>query len=426
MSEPRARRGGLIPFAIWTLICLLSVGTFAKDIVPGSVAGLGLNQIVLLGLLPIMSLLSLYSGAGRLLVGPLPMLLLVGAGWAALSAVWSQNPIGSLVKGLTLVMVVLSVAWVVVRLNAKQVVQGILLGAVIALVISLVAVILLPNLAGTTDFHPGAWRGIYGQKNVLGRGALIATAISMVLAMTERSVGKRLGYALVGAFALFMLLRSTSATALLAVGLFFVGYPFFLALSRAPTAIRLLATIALFIGLVLLVPAATTAVGAAAGELGRDASLTGRVPLWIFALGEIAKRPLLGYGFDAYFLGTPESDAYLLAHLRWVPEMAHNGLIDLLLELGIVGAVIVFSSVIALLARVSKASLNPYTRSLVIATFLLMLFMNITESNFFRPSNLLWIMFIVAALRVHYEGVVRMSNAARQPRPRPVRMEQRA
>jgi O-antigen ligase len=62
----------------------------------------------------------------------------------------------------------------------------------------------------------------------------------------------------------------------------------------------------------------------------------------------------------------------------------------------------------------------------VIATFLLMLFMNITESNFFRPSNLLWIMFIVAALRVHYEGVVRMSNAARQPRPRPVRMEQRA
>jgi exopolysaccharide production protein ExoQ len=64
-------------------------------------------------------------------------------------------------------------------------------------------------------------------------------------------------------------------------------------------------------------------------------TLTGRLPLWSMALQFVAERPILGYGFYSFW--TPAHIQYFSQRLDWdVPE-SHNGYIELLLSLGLVG-----------------------------------------------------------------------------------------
>jgi exopolysaccharide production protein ExoQ len=71
--------------------------------------------------------------------------------------------------------------------------------------------------------------------------------------------------------------------------------------------------------------------------LGRDATLTGRTRLWDILLPVIAKRPILGYGYDAFWAGIkPDVISVWIEAGRLVP-VADNGYIDLCLSLGLAG-----------------------------------------------------------------------------------------
>jgi hypothetical protein len=71
--------------------------------------------------------------------------------------------------------------------------------------------------------------------------------------------------------------------------------------------------------------------------LGRDATLTGRTRLWDILLPVIGNRPILGYGYDAFWAGMkPEVLSVWIEAGRLVP-VADNGYFDLCLSLGIVG-----------------------------------------------------------------------------------------
>jgi O-antigen ligase len=158
------------------------------------------------------------------------------------------------------------------------------------------------------------------------------------------------------------------------------------------------------------IPAATLAIQNIAGSLGRSADLTGRVPLWAFVIEEISKKPLFGYGLDAFFI--KEREGYIMSRLNWVTDHAHNGLIDLAVELGLVGAVLgvmVFYSFGALLA---KSRLREESFVLCAATWMMVLFMNLTESNYFRPSNILWLLLICSAAAILHEGTSRPKRSS--------------
>jgi O-antigen ligase len=75
---------------------------------------------------------------------------------------------------------------------------------------------------------------------------------------------------------------------------------------------------------------------------GRDAntyqSLSGRIPLWQACMEYVALRPRTGYGFDSFW--TPEHIRIISAKEGWTIPMSHNGYIELLLSLGIIGLVL--------------------------------------------------------------------------------------
>src|SRR5690606_33883518 len=133
--------------------------------------------------------------------------------------------------------------------------------------------------------------------------------------------------------------------------------------------------------------------------LGRDATLTGRTLLWVLVLGEIRERPWLGYGYGGYWLGWDGPSAFVWQAVGWMPPSAHNGYLDAVLDLGLVGLVIAMAGIGGVLVREVRglrSARTPAQRWPVL--FLLMyLVYNSVESILVRRNNLLWILCVAVA-----------------------------
>lgn len=73
------------------------------------------------------------------------------------------------------------------------------------------------------------------------------------------------------------------------------------------------------------------------GFLGKDETLTGRTDLWYYVNICISQKPLLGWGFSAFWSALNPAAHEISANLGWQVPNAHNGLLELLLELGGLG-----------------------------------------------------------------------------------------
>jgi O-antigen ligase len=133
--------------------------------------------------------------------------------------------------------------------------------------------------------------------------------------------------------------------------------------------------------------------------LGKSSDLSGRTTIWAVSLLSIAKRPLLGYGFHGFWRENAEAltaRAFIPNH--WDAPHAHNGYIETLLELGIVGLVIVMGGFLLLLARGfrryqatgDRADLWP------VMLALMFFFYNISEAMGMAENTIGWILFTAA------------------------------
>ncbi|MGY3611533.1 O-antigen ligase family protein, partial [Bradyrhizobium sp. Lot11] len=64
--------------------------------------------------------------------------------------------------------------------------------------------------------------------------------------------------------------------------------------------------------------------------LGKDATLTGRVPLWELVDREISDRWMLGYGYQAFWTIDNPKATHIWLMLGWAAPHAHNGYRDIL------------------------------------------------------------------------------------------------
>jgi len=90
--------------------------------------------------------------------------------------------------------------------------------------------------------------------------------------------------------------------------------------------------------------------------LGRDedaTSLTGRVPLWTELATYVARRPLIGYGYDSFW--NADHIGEISETMEWAINGGHCGYLDLLLSVGAIGAVLVVSCVVLGLRRALRA-----------------------------------------------------------------------
>lgn len=130
---------------------------------------------------------------------------------------------------------------------------------------------------------------------------------------------------------------------------------------------------------------------------GRDMTLTGRTDLWEELLKIGSNHIVLGSGFGGFWLG--DRLPILWAKFEWGPESAHNGYIDVYLELGLIGLFIVGAIMVSTFRNIlNRMEYNFEYGSFRLVAFILILLYNITESSLAKPTSLIWFLFLLIAI----------------------------
>jgi exopolysaccharide production protein ExoQ len=129
--------------------------------------------------------------------------------------------------------------------------------------------------------------------------------------------------------------------------------------------------------------------------LGRNLTLTGRTELWAAVL-ELQKNPLLGTGFESFWLGQRLDELWKV--FWWCPLQAHNGYIEIYLNLGLVGIFLYLGQFLGTFQKIQRDLLQRFEFARLRLAFLLAIIVyNYTEAAFDNLS-FVWTMFFLIAI----------------------------
>lgn len=327
---------------------------------------------------------------GALLLAPLLLL-------AFASIQWSILPDVSLRRAVALGFTSLFGLWLAARFEWRELL-GLIAGAFLALALASVATVLVaPGWAIDHDIHPGAWKGLWDEKNSLGRMMTLGALACACAAAAQPA--RRLLWGGAAALCVALVAFSHSTTSLL--GLLVAGAALITAGGLRRGGVKTVAT----------AWAALTVVGVAGGLfalapdfvfglLGKDASLTGRTEIWDAVLRQVHERPWLGYGYGAFWADREGPVGFVRSEVDWLTPTAHNGWLELLLGVGWVGAIlfavhllVTCASAVWALARGREA----YWIAGFIALFVLF---SLSESTILQQNDLSWALYVMTAAKL--------------------------
>ncbi|MEL6567599.1 MAG: O-antigen ligase [Pseudomonadota bacterium] len=414
--ETSPRSGIAMPVWVALVVCLVlfSEGAFQRLVAP-EVEAEG-NPILRFMWLPVYGVVfalgfTRAADIARLALRMPALVLLVM--FAAISFLWSIDPSLSLRRGIGLVATTLFGLYLAIRFDWRELL--VLFGSLwLGLCcINFVAGWVAPSFARDYEIHIGAWRGFWFEKNTMGghmaRASMIFGALLLVNPGRWRiwSLGLFLSAALV--------LLSTSTTSLiatlLAFGVVVAGWA--LQGRAAMSVIGVWGGVALagaLAAFIALQPEVFLSV------FGKDPSLTGRTDIWSALLDAIAQRPLLGYGYGAFWGVESEPAYWVRVTVNWEAPTAHNGWLEITLALGLVGLACFAVSFLATLGR-ALAHLPNHRFGLYAVGFLAQLALfSISESLLMELNSFVWINYVaVAAILVQglsRDGIVEHRSGA--------------
>ncbi len=312
--------------------------------------------------------------------------------WCLLTVFWSQHPFVSFKRFiLYLSTCTVPLAVLLYSRNSDWLLKFFHYFLGIYLLISIAAVFTLPM--AREDF--GAWLGMASSKNELGQICIIALIIFCVnFFKIETLRGKSLTIFLI-CIALTLLVGSKSSTALftgfILVGIwatFYIGKLFEpIGASKAVSVIAIFFMLILFFSIVFF---ALDFIGSFLGGAGEDLTLTGRTDLWVDIWNETEKHLLHGAGFRGFWVIDSPRLAKLYEIYIWLPIQAHNGYLDIVNEVGIIGGLIFLMVLISFFNNLSKSKSSTVWKWIIVAA----IFINITESKFISPKTVMSVMFI--------------------------------
>jgi O-antigen ligase len=250
----------------------------------------------------------------------------------------------------------------------------------------------------SVDLAP-AWYGVFSHKNELGRMMVLSILVFVVLLKSrpEKKGLLRLGCGL--AFLLLLLSRSTTSAVVLAAMLAF--FPISSALRRHLKGVVKAVLVICAMG-ALGIYWAGDSLWEIPELFGKDITLTGRLQLWILSTVMALRQPWLGYGYNAFWLGPGSPSERLWTVMSWEAPHAHNGLLELWLQLGLLG-VCVFLAGFSLYFVRAIGLLRRFEQPEAVWPFLflvLMVLANLTEAMILSRNNIFWILYTALAVTI--------------------------
>ena len=277
------------------------------------------------------------------------------------------------------------------------------------LVASLLFGVVMPEHAihqESTGVLAGAWHGLSSHKNGLGDLAGIGMILCLHAWLTREAPWPRVVLGLLVAAACLLLSRSaTSMVAALFAQMFMV------LLLWMPRSLQryvpwlvglfLLGLLAYSVAILQIVPGSGTLLRPLSAITGKDMTFTGRTMIWQIMAMHVLQHPWLGTGYGAYWIfpvpGTLTFD--YMRRLHFYPGSAHNGYLDIMNDLGIVGALVLIGFLAFFVWQGLKLMrTNRALASLYLALFLHQAIANLSESRWLSAFSVDFVIMTVATL----------------------------
>jgi len=367
---------------------LSGAGQSKDNVIQGQTQNLVWTSAVLL-------LIGTNAGSVRRAVQGNPLFVSIGA-VAALSSLWSQDPALSLRRGIFLLLSTLFAHYLSSKYPPGRQLRLVEIAGLVASCSSVAMVFMFPAYGVDHMVHAGAWQGIYTHKNICAMAmllflatqfghrkkaiTLVRTGYICLLAATLYLTQSRSGWVVaIGLCAIMELLRKIARFKLRDRT---IGYAIAACLIAMSAAVLL------------------TNAGSLLQALGRDATLSGRTDIWNAVWNSIMQRPLLGYGYAAFWRGLQGASADIILELGWAVPHAHSGILDLWLQLGLVGVIIFAASLVFAvkdMATCLRAD-RPGCVDWYVATVALVIMFSVTESLLLSDQSLSWLLYVLACL----------------------------
>ncbi len=331
----------------------------------------------------------------------LPILLVLLLAWCLLSALWAGEPDVTLRRAGLAVVLVLCAVLSVETIGARRclvLLRWVLAGVLIVNIVSIRFIPQAVHLPGENDVALiGAWRGLYGHKNIAGSvGAMTAIIFLFSPRISSSLLRKLLDIAVaVTAAGFIVMTRSKSSLGLLAIALV-MGLVYRWAWKK-----DLDRTIALVAGIMLVVVAAAFVIAdqsVIARLLEDPAEFTGRTEIWQAEIAYIRDHPMFGAGFGTFADTGGLSPLHNYVGNSWVGAVSHghNGYLQLLVTIGGVGFLLAFASLIVtpLLAFWERSD-DLEMKSLLFALFVFLALHNLMETDFLEGDGVTWVAFLL-------------------------------
>lgn len=344
----------------------------------------------------------------------------------ALSILWSNFPGISLRRGFRSLGAFVMVLVVLTERNPANAVQALLRRLYFAHIpLSIIAIKYFRNFGILYNWNGSEeeWTGISTDKNSLGQVAMFSGLFCVWQILKDwPKKGKKWNLkkvmpSVLLLFPTFWLLRGSknvhSSTAIVGFAIssiVLIGLQFVKKRSAHAKRIILAGCIGLIIFTPLLYVAfqafETTPVEMVLQATGRNMTLTDRTLIWADVMNNAAKSPLLGVGIGAFWVGPIGYDMYPLPNWsrktpQWRPEEAHNGFIDVYVQLGAVGVVLLFIVIgIAVAGALTHLESDFQYGSLRLTLLLSIIVSNITETSFLDGTHGLWFLFLLTSVNI--------------------------
>lgn len=336
-------------------------------------------------------------------------------GYTFVSIAWSVDPETTQRRAIALLFTTLGALMIASRWSWPRLVEVLASAFAVVVLASYVMAIVVPAYGiMPRNLFPGAWRGVYIEKNALGDHMTLGFIVFSAAAILNRE--RRGLWTAFAVLALGLVLLSTSKTSLvtLVIGAGCLGFVWLARRGPAMGVLTVFVAVTALAGLALAVAFAPDVFFAL---LGKDATFTGRTNIWAAVWRLIQQRPSTGYGYGAIW--TDQSGWGPLAWIvKWAgfrPHHAHNSWLETWLALGIGGLVVWSIYLLEVWGRTLWSVFTSKGAYLALPFLTVYTLTTLTESVAFIYNDLDWVMLAAIGIRLAIPERERAGAPARAP-----------
>lgn len=292
-------------------------------------------------------------------------------GWFLFTAIVGVNPQLGILRWALMVQFMLLAACFAASMSAAKFHKMVFYSLAPVTILNALIFVLIPSLG--MDEREG-FAGVIGDKNLAGQFYVISIVVSLYYAFAVSSRRERWFAATLALVGLAFLIETRSKTsiglgllAILACGLYYAA-----SRNGRMKAAMLVSTALSCSAVVLWAGIHQIDLDSILYAL-EDVSFSGRTTIWRAALTVIAERPWIGQGFGSFWQTGSEVNGFQgRQHLDifevWIDDakvinQSHNGYLDLLLSVGIIGAVLSVGAILLSLRQLQRLIVTTPGRS---------------------------------------------------------------